>query len=112
MLRNDSELGSARAGACSSWARFSEGVDESEWKDACWFVRDEDATSEAVIRCIALYDECCAAALAGVLSWLAVGRRLKVVKDIRQVIAKLLWAEKAAWSETRKVERTTKKARE
>ncbi len=106
-----------RAGKCTGRCVFELGsvfrrLDESEWKSAYRFVRDKDAMSNSVNRCIALYDECCVAALAGVLSWLAVGRRLKVVKDIRQVIAKLLWAEKAAWSETITVERTTKRARE
>ena len=55
-----------------------------------------DASAEleelrAVQRCVELHDEWTAAARAAIECWIAVGFRLGVVKDIRLVIARLVW---------------------
>jgi hypothetical protein len=66
-----------------------------------------DASAEleelrAVQRCVELHDEWTAAAKVAIECWLVVGRRHGMMKDIRLVIARLAWAERAAWSVVRK----------
>jgi hypothetical protein len=53
---------------------------------------------EGVRRCVALFDRWSEEARRAVHCWLLVGRRrLGVVKDVRALVAKLLWEERAYW---------------
>ncbi len=52
---------------------------------------------QAVQRCIEVHDEWCKAAKAAIECWIGVGRRLEVMKDIRLVIAGLVWKHRAEW---------------
>jgi TPR repeat protein len=54
---------------------------------------------EAYRDALAKYRRCCDAAKAAVECWLVVGRRLRVAKDIRGVIGKLLWEQRWEWME-------------
>jgi hypothetical protein len=58
---------------------------------------------EAGQRCVAFFEKLIAAVRAGIACWLLIGRRLGVAKDIRVLIARLVWEERAGWSEIRKV---------
>ncbi len=58
----------------------------------------DERKARAVARCVQLHDEWVAWAKAAIQTWTAIGRRLGVGKDIRVVIVKLLWADRAAWS--------------
>ena len=40
---------------------------------------------------IDMYDEWCEKAQLAVETWLVIGRRLKICKDIRRVIGKMVW---------------------
>ncbi len=53
----------------------------------------------AVQRCLALHEKWTAAATEAIEFWLVAGRRLGVAKDVRLMIARLLWMERASWSE-------------
>jgi hypothetical protein len=57
-----------------------------------------DEKLQAAQRCVELHEEWIALTKGAIECWLAIARRLKVVKDIRLVVAKLLWAERADWS--------------
>ncbi len=46
-----------------------------------------------------LYQECCSDAVKGIMCWLWLAQKLDVSKDIRVMIADLVWDERAAWSE-------------
>ncbi len=52
---------------------------------------------QEALRCIELHDKGIALAKAAIETWIAVGRRQKVAKDMRTKIARLLWAERADW---------------
>lgn len=54
----------------------------------------------AAQRCCDLYDKWCACAIAAIECWLGLGRRLHIEKDIRVLIARLLWKEPWAWIAT------------
>jgi hypothetical protein len=54
-------------------------------------------------RCVDLFGKWCNEARKGIWCWSAVGRRLGVSKDIRQLIARLLWEERREWSALRVV---------
>ncbi len=51
----------------------------------------------AIAKCISKHNTSCSDARTAIECWLVVGRRAAVAKDIRHVIAKLLWADRAAW---------------
>lgn len=55
----------------------------------------------AVLGCIQAHDEFVLVAKEAIECWIAVGRRLRkfVSKDIRLMIARLLWEQRAEWSE-------------
>jgi len=56
----------------------------------------------AVRSCIALHDRFCDKARAAIRCWIWVAQQLKgpkVIKDMRVLVAKKLWSERAAWSE-------------
>jgi hypothetical protein len=54
----------------------------------------------AIERAVALHEEWCADAERAICCWVWIARKKKIVKDIRTAIAKMLWADKAFWSET------------
>ncbi len=60
------------------------------------YTREEAALLQAQ-RCIELRNEWIAAAKVAIECWLVVGRRRKIVKDIRLMIARKLWDEPWAW---------------
>ncbi len=51
----------------------------------------------ALGRTVALHARCPACARRAIECWLGVARRLRIVKDIRQLIARRLWEERWAW---------------
>ncbi len=68
-----------------------------------FFAGCEDIMTEAervaFERAIALHTRCNEEAKRAVLCWLWLARKKKVIKDIRRLIADLIWDERAAWSE-------------
>ncbi len=50
-------------------------------------------------RAVNMYESWCAEARTGVMCWLWLARKLGVSKDIRLVIADLIWNERAEWSD-------------
>lgn len=58
---------------------------------------------QGAATCVLLYDRWCAAARAAAECWIAVARRLAVVRDIRLLIARLVWAQRVEWSKSRMV---------
>ncbi len=54
----------------------------------------------AVQGCVELHEQWCMAAKAAVECWIGVGRRLEVIKDIRLVIAGLVWAQRVEWGKS------------
>ncbi len=64
----------------------------------------DDEKLAAIQRCVELYDTWCAAAKTAIECWIAVGRRLEVVRDIRVLIARRLWEERSAWCVRREEE--------
>ena len=58
---------------------------------------DIDGQCVRVEQCCVLYDVCCRRCKRSVVCWTLVGKRLLVVKDIRRVIAKLLWEQRFSW---------------
>ncbi len=54
---------------------------------------------DAVVRSMDLHDEWCAKARQAIGCWILVARQKNVVRDIRNVISKMVWADRAAWSE-------------
>ncbi len=54
---------------------------------------------EAGRQCIAMYRKWCEEAKTGVLCWIWLARKEGVAKDIRLLIADLIWEDRAAWSE-------------
>jgi hypothetical protein len=77
-------------------AAFRGHVEVPEKRVFCEPVSEEDL--QAALRCVELHDECVAHAKDAIRIWLLIGRRLNVAKDIRHVIAKLLWAQSWTWS--------------
>jgi hypothetical protein len=63
--------------------------------------RPKDAAQESVQRCVELYRQWVALAEEAIRCWTAVGRRLGVGRDMRRLIAQLLWRDRAAWSDVR-----------
>ncbi len=63
----------------------------------------------AAERAVALHDQWCAEAKRALLCWIWVAHECGVNKDIRLVIANLIWDERAVWSEQRTAP-TSKKA--
>ncbi len=53
----------------------------------------------AVEQTVALHDTWCASAERAIYCWIWVAQQKKVAKDIRNIISKILWAMRAAWSE-------------
>ncbi len=64
----------------------------------------EEAALFALEHAAALYAEWCLCAKQGIACWMWIGRHLGAVKDVRILIGNMLWADKAAWSERRKVQ--------
>jgi hypothetical protein len=52
----------------------------------------------AAARAVAMHAESCERAKQAIQTWLLVGRKRNVVRDIRGSIAKMLWANRADWS--------------
>ncbi len=52
-----------------------------------------------VRKTVNMYEQWCREAERGVLCWLWLSRDMGLVKDIRVMIARLIWEERAAWSE-------------
>jgi hypothetical protein len=63
----------------------------SEEKSEILGSKVERSVLNAVLEAVALYDAQSCAARKAVESWLVVGHRLSVVRDVRVVIAKLIW---------------------
>ncbi len=77
------EIGAASAGSNNTWP----GMDEKQ-----------RAANERAVSLYKLWNE---EAKRAVLCWLWLAREKNVVKDIRRLIADLIWEERAAWSERR-----------
>jgi hypothetical protein len=61
-----------------------------------------DVTEEvmrAAEECVELHDKWCGQAKEAIRCWLVIARRKRVVKDIRKVVARMLWEQRASWSE-------------
>ncbi len=56
---------------------------------------------DAARRCIGLHDQWVEVARKAIRCWLLVGRRLWVAKDMRLLIARMLWEERGEWSKKR-----------
>jgi TPR repeat protein len=52
----------------------------------------------AVKLCVEFHDKCCDAARAAARCWLLVAKRLGVSKDMRLLIARLIWEQRGDWS--------------
>jgi hypothetical protein len=52
-------------------------------------------------RCIELYHQWSALAKGAIECWIVVGRRLGIARDVRRIVAELLWEQRASWSEHR-----------
>jgi hypothetical protein len=52
----------------------------------------------AAQQCFALYTECVQRARAAIHCWISIARRAGVIKDVRQMIARALWADRKAWA--------------
>ncbi len=52
----------------------------------------------AVQRCVQLHDQWVAEAKAAIECWIAVARRLGMARDMRLLIARMLWEQRADWS--------------
>ncbi len=93
-------------GICSGRVLFELGSALKEHVDVasqtCFEKSANDEELTAMCRCAKLYDEWCNEAKAAIACWIVIGRRLSVVKDVRQVIARMLWKERATWSIARK----------
>ncbi len=59
---------------------------------------------ESSVRCVVLFRQWTDDARRGVLCWLWLAREKGVVKDIRLLIADLIWEERAEWSDRKTVE--------
>ena len=56
------------------------------------FGRKEDASCvKVLLRTVAIYDACCNTASEGCVAWILVAKRLKVNKDVRTMISKMVW---------------------
>ncbi len=81
------EIGAAMAGHVDASSRtvYTEDVSEAVFDAALW--------------AIAFYQRCTAEAKLAVQWWIWIGKEMRVAKDIRAVIADMIWSERAAWSE-------------
>ncbi len=71
-------------------------VDTQEWGASMW------AASHSVVKAGNMYRMWCRNARQAVRCWIWLPRRLNLApKDIRVLIADLVWDERAAWSERR-----------
>ncbi len=68
---------------------------------AVWEDDHEAKSIAACQRALQLYRQWCEDARRAVFCWLWLARNMSVAKDIRIVIADLIWSEKVAWSDTR-----------
>jgi TPR repeat protein len=59
---------------------------------------DEYAAAQ---RCVDLHDRWTSMARAAIACWLAIARRLRVAKDMRRLIAQMVWDGRADWSKVR-----------
>ncbi len=66
----------------------------------CSFATDED-TERQLHRAELLYNEWCSCAKQRIRCWLWLSKRLGVVKDIRRLVAEMVWEERAEWSDRR-----------
>ncbi len=74
-----------------------------EWRKACYGAEREHCGDQ----CIQLYRHWCKEAKKSVLCWLWIAKKTLVVsKDIRLLIADLIWEERAAWSAKKPAEGT------
>ncbi len=55
------------------------------------------AMLKAAQACVKLHDEWCERAMVAIECWIGVARQLGVVKDLRLLIARMLWKERALW---------------
>jgi hypothetical protein len=55
-------------------------------------------SSAQSMKCVELYSWCGERARDAVECWLVVGRRLRASRDVRGLIARIVWEERAAWS--------------
>ncbi len=70
-------------------------ANSDSWKRRC---RSQQMVAAGEVA-IFMYHQWCAEAKSAVLCWIWLARQEKVAKDIRAVIADLIWEERAAWSE-------------
>jgi hypothetical protein len=51
----------------------------------------------ALMRAVGLHDEWCDNAKQAIESWGLIGRRLGVMRDVRMMIARMVWEERCVW---------------
>jgi hypothetical protein len=73
------------------------GSERVVWEVGAVSKRRMDVANRAMRQCVKLHDEWCKMAKAAIECWIGIGRRLEVAKDIRLVIARLLWGERVEW---------------
>ncbi len=71
-----------------------------DWRKVAW--KPSEVTGGE--RCVGLYRHWCEEAKRAVLCWLWVAKQLVVSKDVRLLIADLIWDERAAWCANRLAE--------
>ncbi len=72
--------------ACEIWRNWADG-------------RAQEIACE---RAVSLYQQWCAEARQSVMCWIWAARRLGIAKDVRLLIADLVWDERSAWSENKR----------
>jgi hypothetical protein len=66
--------------------------------------------TQALLRVVQLHDAMLQRARAAIMCWSLVGRRCRVAKDVRVVIAKMAWEEVWRWSDLQRSEKTSSSA--
>ncbi len=79
--------------------KFVEDADQEEEVEQ---VDEEEEKTKVADRVVSLFNNWQSAAKRGVMCWLWLSRELGVMKDIRLVVADLVWADRAAGSEKAK----------
>ncbi len=73
-----------------------------DWQQGTMYDDSVAACDYSIVACkraVKLYKQWCAEASRAVMCWLWLARKEGVAKDIRVVIADLIWEQRAAWSE-------------
>ena len=60
-------------------------------------VDESGSDPHAIVRAVQYYDRWCDVAKRAIQQWLMVARRVRLVKDLRTMIARMAWEERSAW---------------